>query len=225
MPVARQEWAARTNRQPHDGDRRQEIIRAARTVFSKLGYAGTTVADIATEVGISRAAFYVYFASKADVFTALASAVRDDLMRAQDVQPAAGLSDSEILERTTVAYLDTYTSNLALLTVIENSAISDRQVNEIWREINERPVKRATRYIDRAIAGGTASPAGSSAVIAEALIGIVAQFARILVKSPQRRGSLKKDVALIATRLVGLPSTQPANTARSTSRKGSHTTP
>ena len=206
MSGVKQEWAARTDRQPHDGDRRQEIVAAARIVFAKLGYSRTTVADIATEVGISRAAFYVYFASKADVFAALARAVRDDLIAAQDVAPAPDNNASDVLERSTVAYLDAYTRNLALLTVIEHSAISDRQIGETWREISERPVKRATRYIDRAVAHGIAEPAGSAAVIAEALIGIVAQFARMLEKAPHRRQDLERDIRRISTRLVGLPS-------------------
>ncbi len=219
MPGAKQGWAARINRQPHDGDRRQELVRAARAVFAKLGYSGTTVADIATEVGISRAAFYVYFASKADVFTALARAVRDDLITAQDVEPTAGLTDTAIFERATVAYLSAYTRNLALLTVIEHSAISDPQVDATWREISERPVKRATRYIDRALANGTAVPAGSSDVIAEALVGVVAQFARILEKSPGRRAELEHDITRISTRLVGLPPASESPRPRTTKRR------
>jgi len=219
MSGSKQGWAARTDRQPRDGDRRQEIVAAARVVFAKLGYSGTTVADIAGEVGISRAAFYVYFASKADVFAALARAVRDDLIAAQDVAPIEGHTDSDVLERSTVAYLDAYTRNLALLTVIEHSAISDPQIGETWREITERPVKRATRYIDRVVASGTAEPAGSASVIAEALIGVVAQFARMLEKAPHRRKDLEHDIRRISTRLVGLPSASALETAAGERRK------
>lgn len=52
-------------------DRRQEILDAALTVFSAQGYSAATNAQIAREAGVTTAALYYYFPSKADLFRAV----------------------------------------------------------------------------------------------------------------------------------------------------------
>lgn len=47
------------------------ILEAALTVFTRQGYHAATIADIAAEVGLSRAALYQYFESKAQIFVQL----------------------------------------------------------------------------------------------------------------------------------------------------------
>lgn len=51
--------------------RREEILDAARRVFARNGFRGTTIADIADEAGIALGTIYLYFSSKDDVFAAL----------------------------------------------------------------------------------------------------------------------------------------------------------
>ncbi|EME16073.1 TetR/AcrR family transcriptional regulator [Rhodococcus triatomae] len=50
---------------------RARLVEAARTQFSAKGYAAVTVDDIASEVGCSRATFYLHFPAKVDVLLAL----------------------------------------------------------------------------------------------------------------------------------------------------------
>lgn len=50
--------------------RREEIIRAARDLFSRKGYHGTTMPDIARAVGISAGLIYYVFPSKEDILLA-----------------------------------------------------------------------------------------------------------------------------------------------------------
>jgi TetR/AcrR family transcriptional regulator len=50
---------------------RQLILDQARTLFLQRGYAGTRIEHITTACGLSRGAFYAYFASKLEVFEAL----------------------------------------------------------------------------------------------------------------------------------------------------------
>lgn len=52
-------------------DRRQEILEAALQVFAAKGYTAATNADIAREAGVTAAALYYYFPSKADLFNAV----------------------------------------------------------------------------------------------------------------------------------------------------------
>lgn len=48
-----------------------KILAATRAIFLSRGYGGTTIDEIATEAGISRASFYTYFPTKRDVLLAL----------------------------------------------------------------------------------------------------------------------------------------------------------
>lgn len=48
--------------------RRNEILQAARKVFSLKGYESATLDDIAAEAELSKGAIYLYFNSKADLF-------------------------------------------------------------------------------------------------------------------------------------------------------------
>jgi AcrR family transcriptional regulator len=61
-------------------ERRAQIIEAALALFTRQGYANTTVDDIATESGLSKGAIYWYFDSKHDLFQATASSVMDKMV-------------------------------------------------------------------------------------------------------------------------------------------------
>jgi AcrR family transcriptional regulator len=51
--------------------RRGELLEAARRVFERDGYHGTTVSAVVQAAGLSQGAFYLYFADKKAVFAAL----------------------------------------------------------------------------------------------------------------------------------------------------------
>ena len=51
--------------------RREQIVEAAKEQFSARGYHNTSVSDIITRVGIARGTFYLYFASKNNIFDAI----------------------------------------------------------------------------------------------------------------------------------------------------------
>lgn len=65
------------------GRRRQEtkaaLVAAAHHVFRERGYGATTVADIVERAHSSRATFYLYFASKQEIFLATAGAFTTEL--------------------------------------------------------------------------------------------------------------------------------------------------
>lgn len=50
---------------------RQRILDIASDLFAKQGYAGTTIADIARELGTTTAALYYHFKSKQDILESL----------------------------------------------------------------------------------------------------------------------------------------------------------
>jgi TetR/AcrR family transcriptional regulator, transcriptional repressor of aconitase len=60
----------------HREERRRQILDGARTVFARHGYFGATVVLLEDEIGLSRGAIFSYYASKFDLFTALAAVDR-----------------------------------------------------------------------------------------------------------------------------------------------------
>ena len=52
--------------------KRKQILAAALIVFSRYGYKRTTMNDIAQNTGISRAALYLYYKNKEEIFRSLA---------------------------------------------------------------------------------------------------------------------------------------------------------
>jgi AcrR family transcriptional regulator len=52
-------------------DRPGEIVRAALEVFAERGFAAARLEDVAARAGVSKAALYLYFATKADLFHAV----------------------------------------------------------------------------------------------------------------------------------------------------------
>ena len=50
---------------------RQSLLEAAYTLFTRDGYAATSVGDIAAEAGVSLGAFYQYFRDRGDIMAAL----------------------------------------------------------------------------------------------------------------------------------------------------------
>jgi AcrR family transcriptional regulator len=52
-------------------DTKNRILRIARDLFARKGFTGTSIADIARELGTTTAALYYHFPSKADILGAL----------------------------------------------------------------------------------------------------------------------------------------------------------
>jgi AcrR family transcriptional regulator len=61
----------RNNERVVEPDTRQRILNAAAKLFSERGFDGTSVRDIATELGIANPSIYYHFKSKADILTEL----------------------------------------------------------------------------------------------------------------------------------------------------------
>ena len=65
----------RPGRPPSDevaeGERREQILRAADDLFGRRGYAAVSLGDVAAAVGVSKAALYHHFPSKAALYAAI----------------------------------------------------------------------------------------------------------------------------------------------------------
>lgn len=141
--------------------RRRELITAARRVFERKGYGAATVSDITSEAGVSRPTFYVYFASKKEVFAVLANEVSEAFRIAQDIQ-GVDYDDVDAVMRSTIASTFEVTINhLELMSVLDHQALADPEIRALWEPIRRLGIRRSVRYLEAQEARGSLSPAAN----------------------------------------------------------------
>lgn len=90
------------------------ILEATRDIFLTHGYQGTSIDDITSRAGVSRASFYTYFASKRDALLALGGdasrAARDAIAMLDDLDDDWDVHDLERWFREGLSFLDVYGS-------------------------------------------------------------------------------------------------------------------
>ena len=204
MAAGKKTWTVREKLDREDSATRGRLLMAARSVFERRGYAHTTVADITAQAQVSRATFYVYFASKQDVFAVLAADVRDRFLAAQRLDGIDAADPYVVAEATIAAYLNAYVDNLAFITVLEAQAVNDPAMYALWEEIHTRPRRRTARYIERLVTLGLADPAAPAEAVATAAGGMVAVAAPAVAKDPGARPRAVADLTAMYLRLLGV---------------------
>jgi AcrR family transcriptional regulator len=144
-------------------DRRAEILTAALDVFAAKGYAAATNAEIARAAGVTSAALYYYFPSKADLFRAAVCERKEQIMPAVaglreqlfDLPPQVVLP--QLLARFKSFLLESRTQQLLRLILAEGPR--HPEIVEIWREQAVSPgVQLLTAYIGHQVERGTLQP-------------------------------------------------------------------
>ncbi|WP_110943902.1 TetR/AcrR family transcriptional regulator [Streptomyces niger] len=197
-------WATRTARDRSDTPVRHRLLDAAEAVFARRGYGPATIADIAAEAELSRAGFYVYFASKEEIFRVLAVRVRDAFLAAQEVPDTDPEDVRAVAHDSTAAFIAAYADHLPLLRLIEQQAQGDAELYELWREISERPTRRTARYIRRLTEAGALAPVTDPLAVARAVGGMSVQFARVVAEDPDAYESAVRDVTAMYLHLLGV---------------------
>lgn len=169
MAYAGGQWSTRVNHERSTHARYGELLDAAEIVFARLGYDRTTVAAITDQAGVSRATLYVYFASKEDIFLALAARVRDAFLLAQNV-PGSPDSPRTFLHDTIRAVSEATRIHGQMLRLVDRQRGDDPRVAAIYTEIRARPTARFVTFLRRLTEAGQACPATTVEVTAEALI-------------------------------------------------------
>jgi AcrR family transcriptional regulator len=83
----------------HKEQVRQRLIDATSRVVMRDGHEGTTTRAILAEAGLSAGALYTYFASKEELFEALAERALQESLVLYGAQSAVGESPAELLRR------------------------------------------------------------------------------------------------------------------------------
>lgn len=203
--MAQTNWAVREARERSTTARHLELLDAAARVFVERGYSGATAAAITADAGVSRPTFYVYFASREEIFAALARRVRDDFLSAQEPEHVAE-SPAEMLALTVRSFAAAVHAHGPLLTLIEQRAQVDPEIADLADEISERPIRRFTKYLDRQLQAGLIAPKVPNRVVAET-IGHTLVRGTIARTTQQARSEFEDHMIVLGAQLLGLSDT------------------
>jgi AcrR family transcriptional regulator len=139
-PVAERKARSETAR----AERREDILTAARRVFARQGFRGTTIADIAGEAGVALGTIYLYFPSKEDVFAALNDELYQLITGAlTDVGPSESLHEAVVKRVANVFAACAQNRDLVRLVVLNTDADS-----ESTRRMRDSADKRALPMVE-----------------------------------------------------------------------------
>lgn len=126
--------------------RREEILEAARVVFTEKGFKTSKIADVAARAALSHGLVYHYFRSKDAVFSAMAEGVLERWQKDAAVPPGRAIDEiREIIVRTLVRMQDSSSAHRCVMQAYANGEIPDEV-----RVRLERTYRRAQRqYVAR----------------------------------------------------------------------------
>jgi AcrR family transcriptional regulator len=151
-----------------------EILEAALTVFAANGFAAAKLTEIARRAGVSKAALYLYYETKEDLFRAAArSLVAPDLTAVASALEASEAPFAELapalLTRVASLLADGRPLEIVRMVIAESRNFPD--IARIWREdVVEQVLSLVSRLIERAQRRGEVVP-GDPRLYAFSLMG------------------------------------------------------
>jgi AcrR family transcriptional regulator len=161
---------------------RAKLIRAARTLFARSGYAGVGTEEIVRRAGVTRGALYHQFPAKEDLFLAVYEQVEQEL-----TERVAGLlgdiaSPFAALRAGIRAFLETCrTPEVQRIVLIDGPAVLGW---ERWREVAERNgLGLMESAVRAAVEAGEIAPLAVEP-LAHLLMGALDEAALLVVRAP-----------------------------------------
>jgi AcrR family transcriptional regulator len=148
--------------------RRRQLIDAARRCAAERGFASLTVDDVCAEAGVSKGAFYLYFAQKRELLLAL---LQDDAERLDGLMDelreryAGGVDRLRGLARAMVR-LGEDPVNVQVRADLWAEMSSDPGVRGQWVEVMRRRRATIKDWIEQGIESGELSPMPANALAA-----------------------------------------------------------
>ena len=167
------------------GSRREQLLDAAVRTFTKAGYSATRVSDIVSEAGVAQGTFYLYFASKRDIFRQLVerflTMFADRLLTASFDDPDDLCAFRETVRARVLFTLRTSYENRELARIYYQEAMgADPDLNTRLLEFNRAFAQSLEARLQHGIQRGYLRP-HDTRVVSIALGGLVEQVVRHLV--------------------------------------------
>jgi AcrR family transcriptional regulator len=141
---AKRRYDARS-RQNQASQTRDRVLTVARRLFVEHGYAGTSVARIAAEAGVSAPTVFAGFTSKVNLLkqavdTAIAGDTEDRPLRDRPVlrRVHEGRTFDEVVERLADAFAEVAPRAFPIYAVVHGAADADPQIAALLRELDDQ---------------------------------------------------------------------------------------
>jgi AcrR family transcriptional regulator len=168
-------------RLPHTERGRQTraaLLAAAREVFARDGFLGTTTTSIAKAAGVANGSFYTHFADKFEIFVGLWREVQEEMLHPGIHDAHLDHADPvQVIEQSTRAYLESYRANAGLMRVFEQVSAIDDRFRDLRLERARAFEERNVRSIRRLQQDGVADPNLDPVLVADALSSMVSRNA------------------------------------------------
>jgi AcrR family transcriptional regulator len=132
-------------------DTRQQILDVAGDLFTQRGYAGTSLADIAERLHITKAALYYHFRSKAAILDALLAEPLEAYARLAERAAGGTTAPADLL----AAVIDTTITARSLFELVGNDP-SARAL------MDAKPARTTSAWINKTIVAALAGPEPTS---------------------------------------------------------------
>jgi len=184
-------------KQRHAARRREAIIEAAVRLFCEKGYEGTTIRDIAHQVGVTEGLLYHYFPSK--------SALIGECWRQRQwhsraiavVREAAERPVAEVLHRLITENLTVMYENGAAFRMHAAELLRDGELAELSQRDNDETHEAVARYLRRQQETGQIRADLDPQIVAGTILGTTITFFVVHGRLPER------EWRPLATRMAG----------------------
>lgn len=147
-----------TARQARTGERREQILRAALDVFSRRGFHGATIREIASTAGLAEGTIYLYFPSKQELLRGVIALIADDGVLPDAGRFASG-DDQGFLNAFVRSRVQTLARHAAFIRLVVHEAdLHEDLRRELFRRLHDPFVGRFRAYLDARIAAGAFRP-------------------------------------------------------------------
>ncbi|PWR16863.1 TetR/AcrR family transcriptional regulator [Micromonospora sicca] len=109
----------------HD-DTRSRILAVAMRLFTSKGYAGTSIADITSQLGISKAALYHHFGAKTEILEELVAGPLAEFARLAE----RAVAEQQTPEKLLAALIDTTAATRSIATMISSDPSTQDVLND-----------------------------------------------------------------------------------------------
>lgn len=182
---------------------KERIIRVAINLFSKKGYHGTTMDDIASELGVSRGAIYLYFESKEtilqEIFLLNQECLREMLEQSsKDSNPL--ITAGKLFEKVT----ESKKARMPIHFEIVSLASHDEAIKSILLEDNKKDVEVVQAFVQHHMEKGNIRRDVDPRILAELIISLtVGSMEKVIIgvdKSEVRKTWLEALAVILGTK-------------------------
>jgi AcrR family transcriptional regulator len=194
---------------------RAELVKAARVVFERDGYANARIEDIVKEAQCARGSFYTYFPSKLEVFQHIATEVAQDIYKSVSGMfspDQSGVDPATAIDTANRNWVETYSRNREFLGLLEQVSTIDPQVHAARLEGRLRQVARIAAIIERWQKEGLADASIDARTTAGALQAMQSNFCYwwMVGGDPYDHEAAIETMNSVWTRAIGIAPAPPA---------------